>query len=184
LFRIADAVDASTYLEGMQAMLLEDFNAASRSELGAVLSPCLDVQRWAGEIIAARPFNDVASLLDCARTAAEPFTDQEVEQAMVHHPRIGERAVGASAEASLSRQEQSAVDPTDSAIVTALAEGNRAYEAKFDQVFLIRAAGRTPQEIIDTLHQRMENTAAEENRIIAQQLREIAVLRLEGVMSA
>ena len=165
-------------------MLLEHFNDAEPAELVAVLRPCIDIERWGREIIAARPFADLGELLNCASSAADPFTADEVASAMAHHPRIGERAAGSSAEASLSRKEQSAVDPTDSAIVTALAEGNRAYEAKFDQVFLIRAAGRTPQEIIDTLHQRMNNTAAEENLIVAQQLREIAVLRLEGVMSA
>ncbi len=165
-------------------MLLEDFNAAAPSELAAILTPCLDIQRWVAEIIAARPFNDLADLLTCARTIAEPFTAEEVAQAMVHHPRIGERALGASAEASLSRQEQAAVDPQDAAVITALAEGNRNYEEKFDQVFLIRAAGRSSQEIIDILRQRMSNTATQENLIVAQQLREIAVLRLEGMMSA
>ncbi len=165
-------------------MLLEDFNRAEPAELFQVLKPCIDIERWVNEIITARPFSTNADLLHCARTVAEPFTDEEVASAMAHHPRIGERAPGAGTEATLSRQEQSAVDPADQQIVAALAEGNRAYEAKFDQVFLIRAAGRSPQEIIETLHQRLENTAAEEALIVAQQLREIAVLRLEGVMSA
>ena len=165
-------------------MQLEEFNEAEPAELMTVLRPCIDIERWCLGIVAARPFADLHQLLDCATTVADPFTAAEVDSAMAHHPRIGERAAGASPEANLSRKEQSAVDPTDSAIVTALAAGNRAYEAKFDQVFLIRAAGRSPQEIIKTLHQRMENTAAEEALIVAQQLREIAVLRLEGVMSA
>lgn len=165
-------------------MLLEDFNRAEPAELIPVLKPCIDIERWVNEIIAARPFPNRAELLYCARTVAEPFTSDEVDSAMAHHPRIGERAAGAGTEAALSRQEQSAVDPADQEIAAALAAGNRAYEAKFDQVFLIRAAGRSPQEIIETLHQRMENTAEEEALIVAQQLREIAVLRLEGVMSA
>lgn len=165
-------------------MLLEHFNTAEPSELMGLLRPCIDVERWASEIIAARPYATLEDLYAEARAAANPFTTEEVDAAMAHHPRIGERASGSSAEATLSRKEQSAVDPTDAAIVQALADGNKAYEAKFDQVFLIRAAGRSPQEIIDTLHQRMENTAEEENLIVAQQLREIALLRLEGAMSA
>lgn len=165
-------------------MLLAQFNEAEPAQLLNVLRPCLDIERWAQEIIAARPFADLDELLKTATTAASSFTPEEVATAMTHHPRIGERASGASTEASLSRKEQAAVDPADAAVVKALAEGNRAYEEKFDQVFLIRAAGRSPQEIIDTLHQRMENSAAEEERIVAQQLREIAVLRLEGVMNA
>ncbi|MFC8302655.1 2-oxo-4-hydroxy-4-carboxy-5-ureidoimidazoline decarboxylase [Specibacter sp. NPDC057265] len=165
-------------------MLLAHFNEAEPTELLTALRPCLDIERWAQEIIAARPFADLDELLNTATTAAAPFTPEEVASAMAHHPRIGEKASGASAEASLSRKEQAAVDPADAAVIQALAEGNRAYEERFDQVFLIRAAGRSPQEIIDVLHQRLENSAAEEELIVAQQLREIAVLRLEGVMSA
>ena len=165
-------------------MLLEDFNTATPAEVAAALRPCLDIDRWATEIIAARPFGSVAELLECAASVAAPFTSEEVTAAMAHHPRIGERAAGTSTEADLSRKEQSGVDPTDSAIVTALAEGNRRYEEKFDQVFLIRAAGRSPQEIIQALHQRMKNTADQESLLVAEQLRQIAVLRLEGVMSA
>ena len=164
-------------------MLLEQFNNADPADLMTVLRPCVDIERWAQEIIDARPFANRDELLACARTVANPFTAEEVDSAMAHHPRIGERAAGVSTEAALSRQEQAGVDVTDSEIMSALTEANRTYEAKFDQVFLIRAAGRSPQEVIETLYQRLENSADEEATIVAQQLREIAVLRLEGVVS-
>ena len=64
----------------------------------------------------------------------------------------------------------------------ALAEGNRAYEEKFGQVFLIRAAGRSREEILAALNTRLAHTPGEEQSIIGQQLREIAVLRLEGLI--
>ncbi|WP_343319439.1 2-oxo-4-hydroxy-4-carboxy-5-ureidoimidazoline decarboxylase [Arthrobacter sp. TMP15] len=177
-------MDASNDLEGIQAMLLEDFNHAARTELEPVLRPCIDIQRWIDEIITARPFATINDLLSCAGNASDPFTTEEIASAMAHHPRIGQRAPGTSTEATLSRSEQAGVDPTDPAITTALTEGNRAYEARFNQVFLIRAAGRSPQEIINTLHQRLKNTPEEENLIVAGQLREIAVLRLQGVINA
>ena len=61
--------------------------------------------------------------------------------------------------------------------------GNREYEEKFGRVFLIRAAGRTAPEILQALNSRLANTPAEEDTIVAQQLREIAVLRLEGLIT-
>jgi 2-oxo-4-hydroxy-4-carboxy-5-ureidoimidazoline decarboxylase len=102
---------------------------------------------------------------------------------MAHHPRIGERPTASTPEASLSRTEQAAVDPADQDLAAALAEGNRAYEERFGRVFLIRAAGRTAPEILAALHERLTHTAEEEDAIVAQQLREIALLRLEGVIS-
>jgi 2-oxo-4-hydroxy-4-carboxy-5-ureidoimidazoline decarboxylase len=164
-------------------MLLEEFNSGDRGTVLAVLRPCIDVQRWIDEIAGARPFHTVQDLTDSARHAANPFTGPEIEAALAHHPRIGERAAGQSTEAALSRSEQAAVDPSDAALATALADGNRAYEAKFGRVFLIRAAGRSSRDILDALHERLGHSAEEETTIVAQQLREIAILRLEGAVT-
>ncbi|MGA7205619.1 MAG: 2-oxo-4-hydroxy-4-carboxy-5-ureidoimidazoline decarboxylase [Specibacter sp.] len=165
-------------------MLLQQFNEADKETLVETLLPCIDNRRWIDEITAARPFASLNQLFSHARTAASPFTPSEIAAAMAHHPRIGERAAGNSAEAELSRREQSGVDPANRHIAVALAEGNRAYEDKFGQVFLIRAAGRTPQEILAALDRRLANTPEQEALIIAEQLREIALLRLRGVMDA
>jgi 2-oxo-4-hydroxy-4-carboxy-5-ureidoimidazoline decarboxylase len=165
-------------------MLLEDFNAAGRTEAATALRPCLDVGRWIEEIVDARPFGSTGRLLDAALRAAEPFTDAEVEAALAHHPRIGERAAGNSTEARLSQSEQASLGAPDPAVAAAIAAGNRSYEEKFGQVFLIRAAGRSREEILAALKARLAHTPAEEQVVIGQQLREIAVLRLEGLIGA
>lgn len=164
-------------------MKLAVFNSVARPDALGVLRPCLDIDRWAESIADARPFAGVGELLDFAREAASPFTPAEVEAALAHHPRIGERPSAGTTEAAMSRSEQSGVDPADDGVAAALAAGNRAYEEKFGRVFLIRAAGRTAPEILEALNERLDHTPAEEDAIVAQQLREIAVLRLEGVIS-
>ena len=164
-------------------MKLAEFNEADRADASAVLRPCIDIQRWVDQIADARPFASGDALLGFARDAASPFTPEEVDAALAHHPRIGERPTAATAEASMSRSEQAGVDPADAAAAEALAAGNRAYEEKFGRVFLIRAAGRTAPEILAALNERLANSPAQEDVIVAQQLREIALLRLEGVIS-
>ncbi|MGN7252151.1 2-oxo-4-hydroxy-4-carboxy-5-ureidoimidazoline decarboxylase [Arthrobacter sp. SAFR-014] len=164
-------------------MKLAEFNAADRDAANAVLRPCIDVPRWVDQIAAARPFASREELLDGARAAAAPFTPDEVAGAMAHHPRIGERPAAQTTEAAMSRSEQAGVDPADTGVADALARGNRAYEEKFGRVFLMRAAGRTAPEILAALNERLANTPAQEDAIVAQQLREIALLRLEGVIS-
>lgn len=163
-------------------MHLEQFNAAGRAEAADFLRPCLDIQRWIDELADARPYSSPDALLAAGRGAANPFTPAEIEAALAHHPRIGERAQGDSAEAKLSQSEQAGLGVADAAIAEALAEGNRAYEEKFGQVFLIRAAGRSREEILAALNTRLAHTPEAEQTIIGQQLREIAVLRLEGLM--
>jgi 2-oxo-4-hydroxy-4-carboxy-5-ureidoimidazoline decarboxylase len=164
-------------------MQLEQFNAAPRPDAVAALRPCLDIQRWIDELADARPYSDLESLLDAGRRAADPFTPTEVAAALAHHPRIGERAPGTGTEARLAQAEQAGLGEADAALAEALADGNRAYEEKLGQVFLIRAAGRSRADILASLNARLAHTPEQEQPIIGQQLREIAVLRLEGLMS-
>lgn len=165
-------------------MELEQFNRAPRSEAIEALIPCVDIHRWCEEIADNRPFTSRESLLEAARTAALPFTADEVSVALAHHPRIGQRPGDTGEQATLARSEQAGVDPADAAIAAALAVGNRAYEERFGRVFLIRAAGRTGAEMLAILHRRLQNSGEAEALAAAEQLREIALLRLEGVVSA
>jgi len=164
-------------------MLLGEFNEADRPVAVSALRPCLDVPRWVDQIADRRPFSSLEDLLDFASRAASPLTSREVESALAHHPRIGDRATGTSSEAELSRGEQAALGEGSDAVNAALAEGNRSYEEKFGRVFLIRAAGRSKQDILEALRARISHSAAEEEPIVQQQLREIAVQRLQGLMS-
>ena len=164
-------------------MKLAEFNSVDPAGAQAILRPCIDISRWVEAVAAARPYAGRDELLEFAAAAANPFTAAEVEAAMAHHPRIGERPTAASTEASMSRSEQAGVDPADAGTAEALARGNREYEEKFGRVFLIRAAGRTAPEILQALETRLTNSPEDEDTIVAQQLREIAVLRLEGLIS-
>jgi len=161
---------------------LRDFNALDEAAAAALLRPCLDVDRWVTEIVQGRPYASAEDLFATARQAADPFTGAELEAALVHHPRIGERANGGSAEAALSRSEQASLDLDDD-VQRRLAEGNRAYEQRFQRVFLIRAAGRSSVEILDKLQTRLKNDPDTEDEVVADQLRQIALIRLAGVVS-
>ncbi|WP_026549257.1 2-oxo-4-hydroxy-4-carboxy-5-ureidoimidazoline decarboxylase [Arthrobacter sp. Br18] len=164
-------------------MHLAEFNSAPFAAATADLRPCVDVPRWVEEIAAARPFASTADLLSFAATAAPGWTEAELDGALQHHPRIGERAAGTSPEADLSRREQSGVD-TSTDTAEQLLAGNREYEDKFGRVFLIRAAGRSAEEILTSLRLRLNNTADQELHVVAEQLREIAMLRLEGLIQS
>jgi OHCU decarboxylase len=80
--------------------------------------------------------------------AGESWGSAELEQALSAHPRIGEKPAGQQAHAALSRQEQSAVNVDDMQLAEALRMGNARYEARFGRVFLIRAKGRSGEEIL------------------------------------
>ena len=148
------------------------------AELRDGLTAALAVRRWVDEVASHAPFAALADLLDAARTAA-PVRRSEIDEALGHHPRIGEKPSGDGAAQRFSRAEQASADADDSALATAIAGGNRRYEQRFDRVFLIRAAGRSRAEILAELERRVLLDDQTELAIVSDQLLEIAFLRLE-----
>ncbi|WP_345042302.1 2-oxo-4-hydroxy-4-carboxy-5-ureidoimidazoline decarboxylase [Georgenia daeguensis] len=167
----------------MRSTRVDRLNSAGTEQARAMLLACAAVPRWADEIVRGRPYASVEDALEAARQAAQPWTDEEIDAALARHPRIGERPEGGEADAAHSRREQAGVTGAGADVARRLAEGNRAYEARFGHVFLIRAAGRGPEEILAALDERLTNDPATERRTAAEQLREIAVLRLEGELT-
>lgn len=165
-------------------MTLEDFNVAERDQAMAAVRPCLDIPRWVEAVVDGRPYADTTAVLAQARAAAEPFDQSEIDGALAHHPRIGERSAGSGTEARMSAAEQASLGDSSAELEQALAAGNADYERRFDRVFLIRAAGRSRSEILAELERRMEHSEDQELVVIGEQLREIAVLRLEGVIDS
>lgn len=161
---------------------LQEFNTMPEAQAEQLLRPCADVDRWVHVLAEHRPYYSIKSLTATAESVASPFSAEEVESALHHHPRIGALVDGTSREASLSRAEQSGLHLDDDTR-RRLEEANRAYEERFGQVFLIRAAGRTPQEILAQIETRLQNDPDTENRVVAEQLREIAVQRLAQAVS-
>lgn len=145
------------------------------------LLACLAVPRWADELAAGAPYASVDALAEAADRVARTLSADEVEAALADHPRIGQRHGGAGRSSAFSASEQAASLATDEALTERLLAGNRAYEERFGRVFLIRAAGRDRAAIVAELERRLELDAATEERIVAEQLREIAVLRVRGL---
>ncbi|WP_344113998.1 2-oxo-4-hydroxy-4-carboxy-5-ureidoimidazoline decarboxylase [Nocardioides humi] len=143
----------------------------------AGLLACLAVPRWADDVLAGMPYDDAPALLSAAAAAARSLSGTELDQALASHPRIGERG-GAQ-----SRREQSGVDPAAGDTASRLAAGNAAYEERFGRVFLIRAAGRDAEAILGELERRMRNDDEAERAETVDNLRQIALLRLEELIS-
>lgn len=164
-------------------MRIEDFNALPAEEAAALIRACADAGSWVDDVVAKRPYPDVATLVAVAGSLAEDWTVDDVEQALSHHPRIGERLSGAGASSAASSREQAGVDLADAEIAAALKAANEAYEAKFGRIYLVRAKGRSGQELLALLEQRLHNDPETEYGVMVGQLREIATLRMEDLFT-
>ena len=162
---------------------LHDLNHLPHEKALALIHPCVALPGCADALALGRPYASRDELFSTANALTQDWDEASLAQALSAHPRIGEKPAGSQAEAALSRQEQGAVNDRDAALAQALREGNARYEARFGRVFLIRAKGRSGEEILQALHARLENSDAQEVRAALEQLREITLLRLEGVIS-
>lgn len=160
----------------------EAFNGLPEPAALQMLLTCCASTSWARRVLAGRPYASREDLLERAEQACRGLTEADLDEALSGHPRIGERADGDGAQAQLSRQEQSAVAQADDDLRERLHRANVAYERRFDRVFLIRAAGRRPEEILGELGRRLTNDPATERSEVAEQLAQITRLRLEGVV--
>ncbi|WP_147102858.1 2-oxo-4-hydroxy-4-carboxy-5-ureidoimidazoline decarboxylase [Nesterenkonia populi] len=163
-------------------MRLGAFNDEPVEQAGELLSTCAPIPSWRAGILARRPYASVADLRETAAELAEGWTDQEVDAALAHHPRIGEKVSGDDAEAAASRREQGGLSEDEEARL-AWIEANQEYEQRFDRIFLIRAKGRTPEEMMDQLRERLASSPEAENRVRREQLAEIALLRLDEAIT-
>ncbi len=143
------------------------------------LLTCLRIERWAADL-SARAYGTMLELERSAVAAATPLSEAEIDEALAAHPRIGEPAQGEGAEAMFASQEQAGSASDDVKLARRLAEGNAAYEKRFGRVFLIRAEGRSREEIVTELERRLDNGDVVEIAEIANQLRGIALLRLRA----
>jgi OHCU decarboxylase len=64
----------------------------------------------------------------------------------------------------------------------ALAEANREYERRFGHIYIICATGKTADEMLTILKERLQNDADKELRVAAEEQRRITHLRLQKIL--
>jgi 2-oxo-4-hydroxy-4-carboxy-5-ureidoimidazoline decarboxylase len=161
---------------------VEAFNTLPAGRLAEQLRACCAAPAWGAAIVAGRPYAGRAAILAAADAAARGLTWADVRRGLAAHPRIGDRPPGVSRDAAWSRREQAGARAGDAATAAALADANAAYERRFGHVFLIFASGKGPAEILASARRRLGNDEATERGVVADELRRIALLRLERLL--
>jgi OHCU decarboxylase len=166
-------------------MELELLNALGRAEAEQALLQCCGSSRWAREVAAGRPYENVEALITHANEIWKSLDPADWLEAFRSHPKIGEKKAAASiSEKSRqwSGQEQSGVSNASRETVDSLATLNRVYEEKFGFIFIICATGKTSEEMLAALRERLENDATRELTIAAAEQGKITELRLRKLL--
>lgn len=155
---------------------LDGFNSAPSDEVESVLFGCCSSREWAHALASQRPYASLEALYEAADAALDDLDGAEFDAALAGHPRIGERA--GDAHSADSEREQAGVSESSAATLAALAAGNREYEARFGHVYLVCADGRSGEELLAVLRERLGNDPQAEWDTTRAELRKINRLRL------
>ena len=132
-------------------------------------------------MMARRPFGSRDALIDAARDEWFELGRGDWLEAFSHHPEIGDRdslRQRFARTAHLSEREQAGVGAASEDVLEALAESNREYERRFGYIFIVCASGKSADEMLGLLRQRLSNPPDAEIRIAAGEQAKITELRL------
>ena len=160
--------------------MLTRWNVADLASARNAMMNCCGAHCWAESMVSQRPILTDADLHDAADRFWSRMTEPDWMEAFAHHPRIGERRASAASQQSTvwSAQEQSSIQTAADAVLAALAEGNARYEETFGFTYIVCATGKSSEEMLRILQNRLTNTRDSELREAAEQQRQIMHIRL------
>ena len=160
-------------------MSLAAFNDASSDDAAGLLAEACAAPRWSRRVAALRPFASVDELRAQALAELAAADDADIRAGLAGHPRIGDRVA-----AGRSAAEQSRVAAAGSAVRARLVEANRAYEKRFGHVYLVFAHGRSAEELLAVLEERLGNDPYVEWRVARRELCRITEFRLAAMLES
>jgi OHCU decarboxylase len=183
---VAELLNGFVEAGNKESSVLACWNSLPAGEAALEILPCCGSNSWARQMAALRPIENEDSLLAASDKMWRSLTEADWMEAFAHHPRIGHSVAPATAparSAQWSSEEQQSVGAAENDALAALAEGNRAYEQRFNRIFIVCAAGKSAHTILDILQRRLRNDEHTELQESAEQQRQITGLRLRKWIS-
>lgn len=162
-------------------------NSLTADEAAKELLQCCGSKRWATEMASAHPYATLETLLARAHDVWWSLERSDWLEAFRSHPKIGEKKAADKVSAQSqqwSGKEQSGVANAPQNTVDSLAALNEAYEQKFGFIFIICATGKTSDEILSALRERLQHNHETELPIAAAEQGKITELRLKKLLTS
>ncbi len=166
---------------------LQRLSSLSTDEAEVELLKCCGSLTWARGVTAARPFASLDDLIAESERVWWSLAPGDWLEAFHSHPKIGEQKAAAptTAEAQQwSADEQSGIRDSAAQTLAELARLNREYEEKFGYIFIVCASGKSSEEMLAILRERLGNDPGQELRNAAAEQAKITELRLRKLVAS
>jgi len=167
-------------------MTIKDINKKSPTEAAQILFQCCGSQKWAKKMLQHFPFQSEEALVKQATNIwYELCNEKDWRESFTQHPKIGdvksltEKFANSS---HLAGKEQEGVASANPETIQQLAQASADYEAKNGFIFIVCATGKSADEMLRLLQDRLENTTDEEVRIAMGEQAKITIIRLKKLM--
>jgi len=166
-------------------MTIQEINHLPVEALKAELFKCCGSTNWVNKMLPFFPMEDLVELLEDAEEQWYASTEEDWREAFAQHPKIGDTAslTEKFATAEWAAGEQEAVNAATPAVIAQLAEANAAYEKKFGYIFIVCATGKTAEEMLHLLQQRLSNPPEIEIKIAMDEQNKITLLRIQKLIT-
>jgi 5-hydroxyisourate hydrolase/2-oxo-4-hydroxy-4-carboxy-5-ureidoimidazoline decarboxylase len=163
-------------------MTIKEFNKLSREEAAGYLFTCCGAEQWVSHMLTGFPFTGEKQLVSLAETSwYNKCNESDWLLAFEQHPKIGDVKGLTEKFATtkhLAGNEQSGVHTASVTVIEQLAKANAAYESTFGFIFIVCATGRSADEMLRLLENRLSNSREEELAIAMGEQHKISIIRL------
>ncbi|WP_233520573.1 2-oxo-4-hydroxy-4-carboxy-5-ureidoimidazoline decarboxylase [Flocculibacter collagenilyticus] len=169
----------------MKALTLPEFNQANETTLYDFLAQCCTSQHWIQCLMRERPYDSVNDFKKRADFCWQQMTQPDLLEAFSGHPQIGDISTLQQKyqhNEGFSQQEQQSVESASNETINALAKANEEYLAKFGFIFIVCATGKTAQQMLELLNDRLPNSREIELGNAAEEQRKIFQLRIDKLL--
>ena len=163
-------------------MTIADIDHLDTSEKKELLFNCSGSSAWVKEMLEIFPVNDLLDLLEYAEEKWFDCNPADWLEAFEHYPRIGDNHLikeRYAETANYIKTEQAGIENTSNEILDELMKLNDEYEDIFGYIFIVFATGKTAEEMLEILKDRIQNDPHDEIMIAAAEQDKITKLRLE-----
>lgn len=157
---------------------LDQFNELHRPAVLRLLLDICQSPSWRAQVADKRPYADVATALKVSDESLASISEFEIDESMIDHPRIGARKAGPRS----TREQSRFADTIDDSTFEEFTRLNQQYEDKFGFIFLIAAEGKSAQEVLGALAERLAHDPVQERAVMREELAKINRQRLEQLL--
>lgn len=161
------------------------FNHQPLPQVREQLQSCCGSTEWIEQLLQYYPYANKEQLHVLSEQIADQLDEEDWLEAFTHHPQIGDLASlrkKFAQTAEQASQEQSGALTASEETLQELADYNEQYLQKFGFIFIVCATGKSAEEMLTLLKERIAHDRDTEIRIAAGEQRKITRLRLESLL--